>query len=217
MNKYVAPEFEETLFTCPHCGGLTSQFWQEHSHYENDEIDWRNNQWTSSRISTAKCSGCENASIWYYKKMIYPVLSTAPLPHDDMPENVKNDYLEAREILLKSPRGACALLRLALEKLCNELVEGNQNLNCKIGKLVKSGLSSKLQKAFDFVRITGNDAVHSIGELDVQDNPEIAQALFTLINIIIKEMITEPKEVNELFSLIPGNKLEAIEKRDTVK
>ena len=30
-------------------------------------------------------------------------------------------------------------------------------------------------------------------------------------------MITEPKEVNELYNLIPESKLEAIEKRDTVK
>lgn len=41
----------------------------------------------------------------------------------DMPEAVKALYNEAAIIYNKSPRAACALLRLAVERLCNELGE----------------------------------------------------------------------------------------------
>lgn len=205
MTEYVAPEFEKEAFNCPFCGAYAQQKW-----YRQNDNAYR------SDIYRVVCIICYEHSVWHKRKMIYPALSTAPLPHKDMPEIIKNDFSEARDILVKSPRGACALLRLALQKLCDELVEGNQNLNSKIGVLVDRGLSKQLQRAFDFVRITGNDAVHGIGDLNTEDNPEIAQALFKLINMIIEKMITEPKEVDDFYNLIPESKREAIEKRDCV-
>jgi len=212
MSEYVAPEYEKEAFNCPFCNIYSQQNWVDLGFIGRNNAFFKQEQ-----LKRTRCQLCNKISIWYEYKMIYPALSTAPLPAKDMPESIKFDYLEARDILVRSPRGACALLRLALEKLCNELVEGNQNLNSKIAELVRRGLSPQLQKAFDFVRVTGNDAVHELGEINPKDNPEIAQALFKLINMIIEKMITEPKEVNELYSLIPESKLEAIEKRDTVK
>lgn len=53
--------------------------------------------------------------------MIFPSGSNIPMPHTDMPESVKEIYNEAREIASNSPRAAAALLRLALEKLTEEL------------------------------------------------------------------------------------------------
>ena len=51
--------------------------------------------------------------------MLIPANSTAPMPNVDMPKCVKELYEEARGIVNKSPRGAAALLRLALDKLCD--------------------------------------------------------------------------------------------------
>lgn len=208
MNEYVVPEFYKNSFTCSHCGAFSSQDWQE-CYYEEDIREFM----STGDIDYATCAACDNISIWYKEKMVYPDLSSAPLPHPDMPEIIKSDYLEARNILQKSPRGACALLRLALQKLCDTLVEGKQNINGKIGILVEKGLPTQLQKAFDIVRIVGNNAVHP-GELDIKDNPEIAQVLFRLINMIIEKIITEPKEINEFYNLMPESNVEAIKKRD---
>jgi len=49
--------------------------------------------------------------------MIRPNVSNAPLPHEDMPDDVKEIYEEARQVSVFSQRAAAALLRVSLEKL----------------------------------------------------------------------------------------------------
>lgn len=162
------------------------------------------------------CSRCDKYSLWIDEKMIYPHLSIAPFPVEDMPENVKKDFLEAREIVNKSPRAAAALLRLALQKLMPHLEEEGKNLNKDIGNLVKKGLSPKIQKTLDSVRVIGNDAVHP-GQMNLDDNIEIAINLFKLLNIIIEEMITKPKEIDLIFDSLPEDKKTGIINRDKAK
>ena len=38
--------------------------------------------------------------------------------------------------------------------------------------------------------------------------------LFKLVNFIANKLITEPKEIDELYNSLPANKLEGINKRD---
>ena len=51
-------------------------------------------------------------------------------------------------------------------------------------------------------------------KLNVDDNKELAIAMFRLMNIIIEKMIVEPKEIDNLYNLMPDNKLQGIENRD---
>lgn len=103
-----------------------------------------------------------------------------------MPTDIAKDYREARSVFNPSPRSAAALLRLCVQKLCIELGEPGKNINEDIGSLVAKGLSPKVQKALDVVRVVGNEQVHP-GTLDVRDNPEIAAKLFALVNFIVDD------------------------------
>ena len=105
------------------------------------------------------------------------------------------------------------MLRLAIQKLCQQLGESGENLNDDIGELVKKGLSSKIQKSLDIVRVIGNESVHP-GQINVGDNKETAYKLFELINLIAHAMITQPKEIDNLYNTLPKEKLDGITERD---
>lgn len=126
---------------------------------------------------------------------------------------LKKTMKEARNILNLSPRGAAALLRLAIQKLCKHLGEKGKDLNTDIGNLVK-GLPEKLQKALDSVRVIGNNAVHP-GQLDLTDDIETANKLFAFINIICDNQISQHKLINDFYQeKVPQSYKDAIEKRD---
>ena len=80
--------------------------------------------------------------------------------------------------------------------------------------MVESGLSSKIQKALDLLRVVCNNAVHP-GEINLDDNSEVAFKLFKILNIIADEMITRPKEIDTLYDdVVPEATKGHIEKRD---
>lgn len=146
--------------------------------------------------------------------MIHPLSGTVELPNPDLPDDIKNDYNEARDIVNISPRGAAALLRLAVQKLCKHLGEKGENINEDIKSLVKKGLPSTMQQALDSVRVIGNNAVHP-GTIDLNDNVEISYALFGFINIICEVLISQPKKIREYYEKnLPENIRAGIDKRD---
>ena len=148
--------------------------------------------------------------------MIYPPGGTTALPHADMPENVKEDYEEARSVVSISPRSATALLRLAVQKLASDIlnVKPDSNLNDSIKKLVEKGLPQTLQQALDIVRVTGNNSVHP-GQIDMRDDAKTASKLFDLVNLIVDYMIAKPKEINDLYDRLPDKDKNNIAKRDS--
>ena len=145
--------------------------------------------------------------------MVYPDSTGIQAPNIDLEQDIIDDYLEATNIVNKSPRGAVALLRLVIQKLCKQLGEEGKNINQDIASLVKKGLPITIQKALDIVRVVGNDAVHP-GQIDLRDDQETAYKLFDLINIIAHTMITQPKEISALYETLPEAKKTGIEKRD---
>jgi hypothetical protein len=116
-------------------------------------------------------------------------------------------------ILDLSPRGAAALLRLGIQKLCKHLGETGENLNADIAALVKKGLDVRVQRALDVVRVIGNNAVHP-GHIDLRDDRATAEKLFGLVNLIAELMISQPKHVQELYESLPEDARKAIERRD---
>jgi hypothetical protein len=207
MIPYTPPTFNIAAFNCPHCGAFAQQNW--HDIY----LQTRGGMQKSENLDFVACSHCNNYSLWHLEGMIYPDTGGAPMPNNDLPEELKADYEEARSILNKSPRGATALLRLCIQKLCKHLGESGNDINKDIGNLVKKGLPVKVQQSLDIVRVIGNEAVHP-GQIDLTDDVETATKLFVLINLITEVMITQPKEVDNLFNSLPANKIDGIKNRD---
>jgi hypothetical protein len=123
------------------------------------------------------------------------------------------DYMEARDIFARSPRAAAALLRLCIQKLLASLGEKGKNINEDIASLVAKGLPVTVQRALDYCRVIGNNAVHP-GEINLNDTPEIAQHLFGMVNFIVEDRITRPREIDQLYANIPDASRKAIEERD---
>ena len=219
-QKYIPPGYKKTAFHCPHCEVFANQNWYTVCKYNFDffrveirdylkrtdfRADWLLSFLEDLYINLAirnnnvsLCVHCKNYSIWVNGQMVYPNMPTAPLPIEEMPETVKKLYNEAREIAGKSPRGACALLRLAVQQLVKELGEDEKNLNKAIGNLVKKGLPEKIKKALDSVRVIGNNVVHP-GKINIEDKPEITNTLFMLINFISEKMFRDDQTVEKIF------------------
>ncbi len=140
--------------------------------------------------------------------------SLAPRAHPDMPSAVRDDYDEARSIVGLSVRGACALLRLATEKLVQELEPGNGTLNDRIGRLVARGVALQIQQGLDTLRVIGNEAVHP-GELVLDDDIDTAFGLFNVMNMMVEESITRPRHLQEMYDKMPVKKREGIDRRDS--
>lgn len=167
-----------------------------------------------ANLNISRCYNCHDLVVWQHQRMVHPSpRGSAPLPNSDMPGDVRRDYEEADRILALSPRGAAALLRLAIQKLCVALGKPGRNLSADIGALVEDGLSTKVQRALDAVRVIGNESVHP-GQIDMRDDAATAESLFSLVNLIVRVMISESREIDEMYDKIPEEKRKAIEARD---
>lgn len=205
-HQYYPPRYEQKQFHCPHCNVFASQSWY-------DLLINLHNSMTSTSFKGSYCAHCKKWGFWYNGRLIVPAESPVEPPHHDLPEACLSDYEEARDIVSRSPRGAVALLRLCLQKLMPHLGEDGKNINDDIKSLVTKGLPSLVQQALDVCRVVGNNAVHP-GELDINDTPEIAHQLFRMINFIVEDRITRPKEIQALYSQLPQGAIDAIAKRD---
>jgi hypothetical protein len=172
------------------------------------------NSYFPSNFSIAKCQSCNNFSVWVNKNIIYPKHIIVDTPNEDMNDDIKELYLEAAKIFADSPKGATAILRLALQKLLVQMGKDGKNINKNIKELVSDGLNPKMQQALDILRVIGNNAVHP-GQIDVDDNKDVALKLFKILNMIADDMITKPKEMENLYNdIIPDEIKNHINDRD---
>lgn len=197
-----------TAFTA---GVFSAQHWQEFLYHSHNGGYSRHQQ-----LEFCICAHCAKWSYWYEGRMIVPSEAPVPPPHQDMPVECILDYNEARDVVAISPRAASALLRLTLQKLMAALGEKGKNINDDIGSLVTKGLPAQIQQALDYCRVVGNNAVHP-GEIVINDTPEIAHNLFSMMNFIIEDRISRPKHIFALYNQLPEAARNAIEKRDSAE
>ena len=195
MAPYTPPSFKSTSFNCPNCGSYAHQSWYFLSR--------------SSRIldgfMTNRCKHCKEYMIWKDEKMVYPSLGNTPIANDDMPNEIKCDYNEARMICNISPRSACTLLRLCIEKICKDKRAEGRNLNEQIIFLCEHGLDHRIEKRLHAIRVIGNNAAHPL-TMDLKDDVNTAETLFIIINQIVESLYTADKVYDEIDRIIPESK-----------
>ncbi|WP_414893832.1 DUF4145 domain-containing protein [Pseudomonas sp. IT-232MI5] len=208
-NSYHPPVYQAQRFTCPHCMAFSSMSWQP----------LNSGKYPLKITVMAVCQGCDRYSLWVPTKdsagysltiftdytIAYPSVSQAPVPEENMPDDIKIDFEEARQVFGKSPRAAAALLRLCVQKLCQELLGKKGDIHKQIGELVAKGLPPRVLRAFDTIRIFGNESVHP-GAVNLNDTPDIALALFSLLNMAVRHCITEERELEAIRALTPEAK-----------
>ena len=206
--SYIKPLRGTKIFTCPHCGVLARQ----HHKSLPESMDGNYGYSDQHFLCLTHCEACDRYAVWINNKLVHPHIGSAPQHNRDLPEDVLKDYMEAASISNLSPKGAAALLRAAIQKLCIHLGGTGDNLNEDIKLLGENGLPPKIQKSLDIVRLIGDSAVKS-GRIDT-DNPEIVDSLFALINVISETMITVPKQSEELYQGLRKGALKAMEERN---
>jgi hypothetical protein len=221
-EPHIAPTFGASKFHCIHCNVLSRQLW---SFLIADGMRYV----TSARpyipgvaifksslpmdYVISKCDHCNNLTLWYKNGIIYPRRTTVELPNQDLTEEIKTLYNEAALILADSPRASAALLRLALQLLLKEIGGAGENINADIKIIVAKGVDAQVQKAMDIVRVFGNNAAHP-GEIQLKEDPALVIKMFELINFIADKMITQQKEIDNLFDGLPEGIRQGIELRD---
>ena len=234
LGKHVPPSTYRTAFNCPHCEVFTQQSWfntaaKSLPGRQSPQVPTGttlpvnlgslafHSATQVENIWLSRCFNCSNFIIWLNDRILHPQRREFPPANPDLPDDIRRDYDEAGSILDYSPRGAAALLRLAIQKLCIHLGQPGNSLKRDIGALVAGGLDRRTQRAFDSVRVIGNHAVHP-GQLDLRDDRDTAEALLHLLNFIVEKTISEPKgtdeRIDKIYSLVPKEEQQKIEERD---
>lgn len=63
------------------------------------------------------------------------------------------------------------------------------------------------------MRVVSDNAVYP-GELSPEDHAEQAVALFTIVNIIVEQMISQPKRISALYDKLSKDAINTIQRRD---
>lgn len=230
-ENYVAPELGLEAFNCSFCGAYSHQRWDEiedrpmslqgsegiyTSELYDDRVEFLKGESDSFHVcSLSKCMHCGKIAIWIGAIRVYPDNISVELPNTNMPEDIKKIYNEASSIVNISAKSAAALLRLALEKLLIHLGAKKESIDLMIQDLVDKDVisaSGSVRKALDTLRLLGNAGVHPTG-IDLEENPNTPFALFKVLNFVVEKLITEEKEMESIYALIPEGKRENLDNR----
>lgn len=173
---------------CPHCSALSLML----GCYGADQPIINAFGYHPSVVVTY-CLACRKPSLWINKELKWPTKQGIQ-PHEHLPERCRQTFMEAQKISSISPRAACALLRVTLEQLVDELLgdqkdsTSKKNLNDRIKSLPCYPV---YQDLFDACRIVGNKAAHP-AEISFEEgeNEDLPLLISELINAIVASQIS---------------------------
>lgn len=217
MADYFPPELNKDAFNCPLCGVYAHQTWYSDVAYGKGRTGALGQHVSDfdnyfEGLSVSICSHCKKEVLWYKENILLPRKMTVPAPSKDVPQRIRDIYIEAGKVHIDSPRASGALMRLALELLLQDYYKNDLKLNENVNKLKETKIPDELIKALTILRVNGNDIMHT-GEIAIFENKEDALYLFYLFNMIVEELITRPKKLDESYNRIPESKRKQVENK----
>lgn len=110
--QYIPSTRDEKAFNCPLCGIYAEQEWKPADYVGHTRALGGVGEYNLRGLSFAFCTYCKKYTLWFENKMIFPLINGAPLPHPDLPDDIKEIYEEARSVVSLSPKSAAAQLEL---------------------------------------------------------------------------------------------------------
>jgi hypothetical protein len=159
-------------------------------------------------VSISYCFNCNEMCLWVYDQLVWPRCTGGSEPKLHALPEMRREYVKASQTLEASPRGAIALLRLAIEKLCKELGESGESPNDDVALFVREDVDARVQKVLDAVRIIEGNAGRPGG-----DDQATAETLSGLVNLICEKMIMEPRHLQAVYTKLRENARYAMERQ----
>lgn len=169
---------------CPHCSVAFRDIWnRQRLKYDNSS----NANWISL---TTVCPECHKPSMkLMYKtstgmpvvdalsemfgtaQWVFPMSRARKNIPDEVPDDLKEDYFEANDVLLISPRSSATLSRRIMESILRQQGYGQKKLIDQIDAVRNEPVPDKklptsLLKMIDAVRLFGNFSAHSIRNME---------------------------------------------------
>jgi hypothetical protein len=205
-------------YTCPFCQHIMSISNNTHqtrypcfpSDRGTPTIDRRDYITDTIQLDFYKCPNCEKTSITLIgvgKQMlglrmhIYPNSSAKQFP-EYIPQPIRDDYTEACAIVNISPKASATLSRRCLQGMIHDFWDIKlKTLNQEISAL-KSKIAPDLWEAIDSLRQLGNIGAHMESDTNIilDIDPEEAQSLIKLIELLMKEWYINREDRRKLFS-----------------
>lgn len=219
-------------FQCPYCGvtiPITNDTYREQFPSFNlydGRIGMTDCYESTIRVSFCKCPKCNNYTIFSVGigesvknvNIIIKPNSLAKQFPDYIPEAIRNDYEEACAIVNLSPKASATLSRRCLQGMIHDFWDIKlKNLNQEITAL-KDKIPADLWSSIDALRQLGNIGAHMEKDTDVivDIDPNEAESLIKLIELLMKEWYINREERKKLFSdIISTNESKQAERKKT--
>jgi hypothetical protein len=198
-------DFKSNTFQCPYCGVYAKHKLYDMAKGIMSERGLDYYEGFVPELHLTICSKCDKFVLWLNDKIIYPTVSVAPWPSEDMPTNIREDFLEARNVLEVSPKSACAILRLCLHRLLDHLARSGREIDLSSIVLLRKGTPQKLTDALWAVKAIGPGAIPP-AEISPKDDIRTAISLFELINLIVEATISRQREADQFYNMLPGRR-----------
>lgn len=141
------------------------------------------------------CPKCGQVHFWKGSTMVFP-LGVKYQPPGAMPEDAQKLFIEAQRVATISPRAACVLSRVCLERIVDIAgadIPGFNPNDQLYKKILSLNLGDNMQKVCDACRLTGNAGAHAETIIfSEHDGKDIAEKLFLLIDALTRQLL-EPK------------------------